>query len=160
MLRAGEAANRGRLLRMTIAAAQPGDLPAIRALLAASGLPEADVTSAHLASFWVLRDASGLAAVVGLERRGRAALLRSLAVRADRRGGGVGAELLAHAESQAGALGVDALYLLTTTAERFFAARGYAVAARDAAPPEIRATAEFAGLCSASAVCMTKRLGA
>ena len=69
------------------------------------------------------------------------ALLRSLAVRADARGSGLGADLLAHAESQAAALGVDALYLLTTTAERFFAARGYATTTRDAAPPEIQATA-------------------
>jgi amino-acid N-acetyltransferase len=145
---------------MTIAAAQPDDLPAIRALLAAIGLPEADLTSAHLGTFWVSRDAAGLAAVVGLEPHGRAALLRSLAVRADRRGGGLGAALLSHAEAQAVALGTDALYLLTTTADRFFVARGYAVIARDAAPPAIRATREFADLCPASSICMTKRVGA
>jgi amino-acid N-acetyltransferase len=160
MSRAVEAGDRERRPPMTVAAAQPADEPAIRALLEASGLPAADLTSAHLGSFWILRDAGGLAGVVGLEPRGRAALLRSLAVRADRRGSGVGAELLAHAESQARAFEVEALYLLTTTAERFFAARGYAVIARDAAPPEIRATVEFAGLCPASSVCMTKQLGA
>jgi amino-acid N-acetyltransferase len=138
--------------------AQAGDLPAIRALLAADRLPAGDLTPAHLESFWIERDAAGLAGVVGLEPRGRAALLRSLAVRADVRGRGLGAALLAHAEAQARALGVHELYLLTTTAERFFAARGHAAISRDAVPPEIRATAEFAGLCPASSVCMTKQL--
>jgi amino-acid N-acetyltransferase len=144
---------------MSVAAVRAADLTAIRALLAASGLPGEDLTPAHLDSFWVCRDAGGLAGVVGLEPRGRTALLRSLAVRADARGYGLGADLLAHAESQAAALGVDALYLLTTTAERFFAARGYATTTRDAAPPEIQATAEFAELCPSNSVCMTKRVG-
>jgi len=136
--------------------AQAGDLPAIRALLTASELPGADLTPAHLASFWLERDAAGLAGVVGLEPHGRAALVRSLAVRADGRGRGLGGVLLAHAEAQAPALGIEALYLLTTTAERFFATRGYTVIPRDAAPPAIRATAEFAQLCPASSVCLTK----
>jgi len=71
------------------APAQPADLPAIRALLAASGLPGGDLTPSHLDSFWVRRDAAGLAGVVGLEPRGRTALLRSLAVRADGQGRGL-----------------------------------------------------------------------
>ena len=141
---------------MSIAAAQPADLPAIRALLAAGGLPSRDLTPAHLGSFWVERDAAGLLGVVGLEPRGRAALVRSLAVRADGQGRGLGAVLLAYAESQARGLGVETLYLLTTAAETFFAAYGYAVAPQETAPPEIRETVEFAELCPSSAVCMTK----
>ena len=157
MLRAGETGSGAGLLRMN-APAQPADLPAIRALLAASGLPGEDLTPAHLDSFWVRRDPAGLVGVVGLELRGHAALLRSLAVRRDGQGHGLGAALLAHAESQAGVLGVDRLYLLTTTAERFFAAHGYAVTPRETAPPEIRGMAEFTELCPSSSVCMTKRI--
>ena len=138
--------------------AQAADLPAIRTLLAASGLPGADLTPTHLGAFWLQRDAAGLVGVVGLEPHGNAALVRSLAVRADERGRGLGGVLLAHAESRAGALGIEALYLLTTTAERFFAARGYTVIPREAAPLDIRATTEFAELCPASSVCMTKRV--
>jgi amino-acid N-acetyltransferase len=141
-----------------IVAPGPADLPAIRALLTANGLPGDDLTPAHLGSFWIERDAAGLAGVVGLEPRGRAALLRSLAVRADARGRGLGAALLGQAEAQARAIGVETLHLLTTTAERFFAAHGYAVAPRGAAPPEIQATAEFAGLCPSTSVCMRKQL--
>jgi amino-acid N-acetyltransferase len=143
---------------MNVAAARASDLTAIRELLAASGLPGEDLTPAHLDSFWVQRDATGLVGVVGIEVRGRAALLRSLAVRGDGRGHGLGAALVAHAESRAAALGADTVYLLTTTAERFFAARGYAVTPRAVAPPEIQATAEFAELCPSSSICMTKRV--
>lgn len=157
MLRAGQTGSGAGLLRMN-APAQPADLPAIRALLAASGSPGGDLTPSHLDSFWVRRDAAGLVGVVGLELYGSVALVRSLAVRPDRRGQGIGAALLAHAEAQAGALGVDTLYLLTMTAERFFAARSYTVTPRDTAPPAIRATAEFAELCPSSSVCMTKHI--
>ena len=143
---------------MSLGAARAADLTGIRALLEASGLPGADLTPAHLGTFWIRWDAAGIAGVVGLEPHGRAALLRSLAVRAEGRGQGLGASLLAHAESQAGALGVETLYLLTTTAETFFAAHGYAVTPRETAPPEIQATAEFAELCPSNSVCMTKRV--
>jgi amino-acid N-acetyltransferase len=143
---------------MSITAAQRADLPEIRALLMASTLPGEDLTPAHLGSFWIERDGAGLVGSIGLEPRGRAALIRSLAVRADGRGQGLGTALLAHAEGRARALGVETLYLLTTTAERFLAAHGYAVTPRDAAPPEIQATSEFAGLCPSSSICMAKRV--
>ena len=141
-----------------IVPATAADLPAIRGLLEASGLPAADLTPAHLGSFWIRGDAAGLEGVVGLEACGRAALVRSLAVRPNARRCRLGAALLTHAEARARALGVDSVYLLTTTAERFFADRGYAPVSREAAPPEIRATAEFAELCPSNSVCMMKHL--
>jgi len=66
--------------------------------------------------------------------------------------------LLAHAERAARQRGIQALYLLTTRAEVFFANRGYVRIPREAAPPVLRQTAEFAALCPASAVCMTQAL--
>ncbi len=142
----------------SVPAARSADLAAIRALLAASGLPSEDVTAGHLRYYWVHRDAAGIGGVVGIEPYGSVALLRSLAVREGVRARGLGSRLLAHAESQAAALGVETLYLLTTTADRFFAARGYAATPRDSTPPAIRATREFAELCPASSACMSKRL--
>ena len=96
--------------------------------------------------------------VVGLEIYGKAALLRSLAVRADRRGQGIGSRLVECAESYARERGVTSLYLLTMTAEAFFRHRGYSPLARDKAPEAIRATTEFAGICPASSSFMVKRL--
>ena len=136
------------------------DPATVRALLAAAGLPVADLTAAHLDDFWGCGESPDLTGVVGLESYGTVALLRSLAVAPDWQGRGLGAALLAHAERTARQRGIAALYLLTTTAEAFFARRGYVRIPREAALPVLQQTAEFAALCPASAVCLTKALAA
>jgi N-acetylglutamate synthase-like GNAT family acetyltransferase len=50
------------------------------------------------------------------------------------------------------------MYLLTMTAEGFFARRGYLRIARGSAVPEIQATSEFTLLCPDSSVLMVKAL--
>ena len=47
-------------------------------------------------------------------------------------------------------------YLLTTTAEAFFARRGFERIARQAVPAAIASTKEFNSLCPSSAICMTR----
>jgi amino-acid N-acetyltransferase len=74
------------------------------------------------------------------------------------RGAGYGTALCDELEAQAAADGIDALYLLTTTAAGFFEARGYEAIDRNEAPPLIRQTTEFEDLCPASATCMKKSL--
>lgn len=144
---------------LTIDLATADDLPAIRALLAAAALPTDDVDAALLESLQVARDGGrNLQGVVGLQCVTGGALLRSLAVAPDARGQGVGAKLLAAAEAQAHALGVSSLYLLTTSAESFFASHGYISLAREDAPEGIQMTAQFAGLCPASSAFMAKML--
>ena len=133
---------------------------AVRALLAAAGLPVADLTAAHLGDFWGCGDGANPIGVVGLEVYGTVALLRSLAVAPDGQGRGLGSALLAHAERVARQRGIAALYLLTTTAEAFFIRRGYVRIPRETAPSALHRTTEFAALCPASAVCLTKTLAA
>lgn len=134
------------------------DEPGIRRLLAECELPHQDITPAHLRHFMVLREEGRLVGVVGLELLGRHALLRSLAVPAQGRGRGIGTRLTAAAEAYARDREVETLYLLTTTAEGFFAARGYQRVERASAPAEMQETIEFRSLCPASAACMAKRL--
>ena len=134
------------------------DPAAVRALLAAAGLPVADLAAAHLDDFWGSGAGEDLTGVVGLEIHGTVALLRSLAVAPDWQGRGLGAALLAHAERTARQRGITALYLLTTTAEAYFTRRGYVRIPREAAPPALHRTAEFAALCPASAACLRKAL--
>jgi amino-acid N-acetyltransferase len=134
------------------------DLAAVRALLAAAGLPTADLAAASLADFWGCRAGEDLAGVIGLEPYGAVALLRSLAVAPPWQGRGLSSALLAHAERAARLRGVSALYLLTTTAEAFFARHGYVRIPREAAPPVLQQTAEFAALCPARAVGLTQAL--
>ena len=136
------------------------DVAAVRALLAAAGLPTADLAAASLADFWGCRAGEDLAGAIGLEPYGSVALLRSLAVAPAWQGRGLGSALLAHAERAAQQQGIAALYLLTTTAEAFFSRRGYVRIPRESVPSVLRQTAEFAALCPASAVCMSKTLAA
>jgi len=134
------------------------DGAAVRALLTTAGLPVADLTAAHLDDFWACGAGEDRAGVIGLEVYGTVALLRSLAVAPDWRGRSMGSALLAHAERVARQRGVQALYLLTTTAANFFARHGYVRIPRDIAPPALQRTAEFAALCPTRAVCLTKAL--
>lgn len=127
-------------------------------LLAAAQLPTEDLTAGHCEQFFFTGSPSEPTGLVGLELFGNVALLRSLVVAAGRRGTGEGAALLKHAEDHARAEGVLTLYLLTTTAESFFAKHGYQRSARESAPAAIRATREFAGICPASSAFMMRRL--
>lgn len=132
------------------------DLSGIQALLAACDLPYQDLTLAHLEHFWVTREGPRLTGVVGLEVIGDIGLLRSLAIAEGDRGQGIGGQLTGKAEDYARARGVQALYLLTTTASDFFARRGYQPTERAAAPAPLQETAEFQSLCPSTAVCMVK----
>jgi amino-acid N-acetyltransferase len=134
-------------------------LPAAVALLSSAGLPSEDLTQQHCDGFFYIGPEAAPAGLVGLELFGEVALLRSLVVSAGLRDSGAGSRLLAHAENHARTRGVKNLYLLTTTAEEFFARRGYARADRGHAPPAIRATREFSGICPASSAFMHKQLG-
>ncbi|HEY0016117.1 MAG TPA: arsenic resistance N-acetyltransferase ArsN2 [Longimicrobium sp.] len=143
---------------MTAESARASDFPAIVRLLTDAALPHDDLTPEHLRHFLVLRDGDGIAGVVGMEVADDAGLLRSLAVSEGRRGGGLAARLVDALEARAASAGIRTLYLLTTTAEDFFARRGYARADRAAVPDAIAATPEFRGICPASAACMSKAL--
>jgi amino-acid N-acetyltransferase len=132
--------------------------PAIEALLLSCGLPASDLGEASEARFFGCHEHGKLVGVVGLERCGDVALLRSLAVPEAARGIGLGRHLVSHAEREAAALGVQRLYLLTTTAAPFFERLGYVPASRTEAPASIAATAQFAGLCPASSTFMSKTL--
>ena len=136
------------------------DIAEVMALLERNGLPTADLSPASGVRFFGIRDAGPLVAVIGLEAHAPAGLLRSLAVVPESRQRGIGRALVACVEAHALTLGVDTLYLLTTTAETWFHRRGYEAAARDDAPPAIRASAQFAALCPASSAFLKKSLAA
>jgi amino-acid N-acetyltransferase len=131
-------------------------LRAAVALLAAVGLPSSDLTEAQLEHFIFSGPRDAPTGLVGLELYDRVALLRSLAVAAHAQRSGLGSELLEQAEGYAYARGIRALYLLTTTAQRFFESRGYRLTSRETCPAAIRSTSEFASLCPASSALLVK----
>lgn len=133
-------------------------LEAVRQLLRDENLPVSDLVRTPALRLYACGDGTRLSGVVGLERYGESALLRSLAVAAAARRQGLGAALLAHAEARARAGGVRDIYLLTTSAEPFFTRRGYTRSERASAPQSIRNTREFTTLCPDDAVLMHKAL--
>jgi len=141
-----------------LAVATAADWPEIAALLAENRLPVADVDASRAGEFLVARDARGVAGCIGAERRGDCVLLRSLAVREDVRGRGIGKRLTAEMESRCQAAGATAAYILTETAVKFAERQGYGVVERLAVPAEIRSTKQFSGLCPCCAICLGKRL--
>ena len=154
---------------MSLRAATPADLAVITKLLAGAELPTAGVEE-HLDTFVVVEtdpassatdgglpgDLAALIGVGGLEIHGRFALLRSIAVATEHRRKGVASAICTRLEEEAAARGVAQVYLLTETAEAFFASRGYSVVPRVDAPAAIAATEEFATLCPDSAVLMVR----
>jgi N-acetylglutamate synthase-like GNAT family acetyltransferase len=139
-------------------AAGRADLPAIERLLVASDLPVAGIQD-ELCSFLVAENEGQVVGVVGMERRGRHGLLRSTAVAPEWRGRHIARELVERIIAQAEKQGVRAMYLLTTTAERYFPAFGFETTTRDSVPDEIRETEEFREACPASATVMCLNLG-
>jgi amino-acid N-acetyltransferase len=147
------------LTGLTFRPASPGDVPAVRALLDGCGLPSADV-SAERVELVVALAGDDLVGCVGLERHGDAVLLRSFAVAPGQRGRGIGQALHARILAAAALRGARTAYLVTTTAEGFAGARGFARVERSELPPEVAATAQLRTLCPATAICMRRRLDA
>ena len=142
----------------TIRRGQGVDLAAVLSLLKVSGLPTADLTSAPDLNLWVIEENETIFGVIGMERFGACALLRSLAVGTSFQRRGFGHELVARLEREAQNEGIEQLALLTETAEPFFRAVGYEAIDRRLVPEKIKQSAEFQSLCPASAICMRKLL--
>ena len=143
---------------MKIRRARNSDLPAVESLLSASDLPTDGVRD-NFSGFVVADDNGAIAGAIGLENYGSVALLRSAVVAPDHRGTGVGRKLVEQLLERAEEAGVDELYLLTTTAEKYFPRFGFKRTSRATVPDAVKASAEFRGACPDTAVVMTRPLG-
>lgn len=137
--------------------ADEDDLDYVESMLARNDLPTADLRAGG-ATFFVGRRDGRRVAVGGLERYGDVGLLRSLVVDESARGTGVGSAMCEALERRAAADGVEAIYLLTTTAADFFTARGYTSVERADVPRPIRESRQFTDLCPSTARCLVSRL--
>lgn len=138
--------------------AGPKDEAAIKHFLEVNDLLHQDIEPHNLKHFLQARNGQEIVGLVGLEIREGDALLRSLAVAESYRNRGLATLLVEKIENYARSLEIRTLYLLTLTAEDFFTKRDFQQTARTNAPAGIQNTAEFRGLCPASAAFMTKRL--
>lgn len=137
--------------------ADGGDWPAVRELLVDSGLPVEGAEEAF-ATGVIVRDRDRLVGCAAIEPFGGSALLRSVAVVSDRRGTGVGTDLVRASEALARDHGARELILLTETADLWFGRLGYAVIERSTVPAGVAGSVEFEAACSTSAVAMRRTL--
>ncbi|MHA1960070.1 MAG: arsenic resistance N-acetyltransferase ArsN2 [Candidatus Thorarchaeota archaeon] len=132
-----------------IRAARAEDLENVLELLQLVDLPTEEVET-HFENFIVLYDSSSdsIQGCAGLEVFEDGVLLRSVAIRPDYQGRGIGTKLVKAAIQKAKDLQVSELFLLTDTAERFFEKLGFSVVDRERVPPDVKTSIEFTELCT------------
>lgn len=140
-----------------IEAARAGDTEAVFRLLALHHLPP-DGLASHLATTLVARQDGDVVGSAALEVYQDGALLRSVAVAPEAQGHGLGRRLTDAAIRLAQNLQLPALYLLTTTAERYFPTFGFEPIARADVPATVQTSVEFTAACPSSATVMRRWL--
>jgi amino-acid N-acetyltransferase len=137
---------------------QPDDVAAVFALLTEHHLP-LDGLRDHLATTLVAKRTGEVVGSAALELYEDGALLRSVAVAAAIQGRRVGRELIEAAIRLAEERRAPAIYLLTTTAARYFPTFGFETIPRSEVPASVQASVEFTSACPASATVMRRRAG-
>jgi N-acetylglutamate synthase-like GNAT family acetyltransferase len=142
-----------------IAPARESEYDVVAALLEREHLPLEGLRQ-HFENAFVARAGNRIIGCSALEVHEGGALLRSVAVDAEYRGSGVGSDLTQAAIQLASVRLVPAIYLLTTTAERFFPRFGFEIIDRADVPASVLASAEFTHACPSTAIVMRRFLTA
>lgn len=126
--------------------------------LISENLPASDLSASTNTNLFGIKIDNQLVGLVGLEQEKNIGLLRSLVVSPGLRNNGCGKQLIHHVETWAAENSINQLYLLTTTAAKYFSKIGFKTISRDKAPPFIVNTPQFSTLCPSSAEFMCKNL--
>lgn len=133
--------------------AQPEHRIDVEALLQGAGLSTAGLESAYDRG-WVALQGRDVVGFLTADQVGEAALIRSLAVAPAWRNQGVAARLLARCKRDWRTQGIRQLWLLTETAEHWFAQHAFQRVARTALPVFWQSHPLVKGVCSATAIVM------
>ena len=126
-------------------------------ILRNSKLPHSDIDLSK--QFFIGHgDKTKLVGIGALEFYGANALVRSMAVLNNGQNKGLGSSLLGYLLKVAKDKDLANLYLLTETAEKFFARNGFEKVDRAVVPDDILGSEEFKNLCPGDAICMIYRL--
>jgi amino-acid N-acetyltransferase len=137
--------------------ARPEDLDKVLRLVEERKLPVAGLRD-HLATTLVARADGQIVGSAALEIYRDGALLRSVAVAPAAQGRHLGHQLVEAAIRLAEDRRVPAVYLLTTTAERYFPKFDFERIARADVPPDVQTSVEFTSACPSTATVMRRRL--
>lgn len=144
-------------VKVSIVEARHSDSKEIHELLKKYRLPTKDLSYSKV-KFFVARSETMVLACAGIEQFENKGLLRSVAVKKELTKEGLGTFLISEVIMRAKKNGIEALFLLTETAEPFFKKMGFKNINRELAPDGIKDSSEFAGLCPTSAIFMTKEI--
>ncbi|RCR65477.1 GNAT family N-acetyltransferase [Larkinella punicea] len=142
-------------MALSIENARPEDREAVIVLLQQAELLTDDLP-AELPGFLLVKEQETCVGVAGLERFGAVALLRSVAVDPQHQGRQIAAQLVERLLETAKADGLSDVYLITTTADRYFERHGFRPVDRQEVPEAIQQTQQFSDLCPSSAIVMKR----
>lgn len=138
-----------------VRSASADDFNAVVQLLKAENLPTEDLQP-DLPHFFVSADEGEIVGVIGLEIYGQNGLLRSMVVERNHRNRSIAKRLLSTLLNYAADKQVRNIYLITTTAETYFASKGFSVVNREHLPAAISSCQEFTTLCLSTATVMNR----
>jgi len=133
--------------------ASPAKAPDLIDFLQKVNLPTSDLPT-DLSGFTLAFDGEQIVGSAGMELLGKRGLLRSVAVAETHRNQHLGQRLFAAALDYARSHQVQEVFLITNTAERYFAKNGFQQVDRTDVPDEIAQTEQFSALCPSTAVVM------
>jgi amino-acid N-acetyltransferase len=133
------------------------EFEAFREAVKSAGLPHQDLNYQNQVLISYYQD-DKLVGTGGLEVMDRFALLRSVSVNAQNRGQNLGKQITADLLKNVEQSKLDAVFLLTETAQNFFEKQGFETVSRDSAPAEIKSTTQFSSMCPVSAAVMVKKI--
>jgi amino-acid N-acetyltransferase len=133
------------------------DYFSITELLSGQKLPIEDI-SRDLRHFFVAKENEKIIGTIGMEQYGEFGLLRSMATDEQHRNKGIASDLIDTLFRHAKQMGITSMFLLTETAESYFAKKGFEKIERETAPGAVKKSAEFSHVCPASAVLMKKEI--
>ena len=141
----------------TIAPARIADVAGVEQLLQQLGLPIEGLAD-YVGSLLVARENGRIVGSAAIEPYDDGVLLRSVAVDPSIQGSGLGKRLTDAALGLARERGARSAYLLTTTAEGYFARHGFVPIDRKDVPRSVQQSIEFRSACPASATVMRRLL--
>ncbi|MEG6584455.1 GNAT family N-acetyltransferase [Dendrosporobacter sp. 1207_IL3150] len=130
----------------------------ISELLVNSRLVPEGLEKENLTFFYHVDDLNQLIGVIGVETYGNVCLLRSLAVKEDKRNLGIARNLLKEAFDYAYNEKVYDIYLLTETISDIMTRYGFSIITRNEVPPAILKSPFLNGLCPCSCLLMHKNI--
>lgn len=144
-------------MKLILQLAGTEDLAAATEFLTRNNLPVSDLAEDNVQLYLAYDDQHPVASI-GLEKHGKNALLRSLAVKESHRNKQLADRMIKGFFALCEAENITEVYLLTTTAEKYFLKKGFRQVDRTLVPPEIQHSREFRSICPSSAVVMHRQV--